>query len=170
MKVNLNRCNKARLSDALKRRFAASHFKTQRLAALWPKRIIVNVSKSLEELEGEKWSKPDFDSNLAKESCRLWSVPISELSVENLRMLIGQKIGLKFLVPVAVDILAVNPLAEGAMYKGDLLASVATIPENFWQEHPELNNQVVEIKNELETIVGTIKEELVPSLGTRVYQ
>ena len=95
---------------------------------------------------------------------------MSSLSVENLRMLIGQKIGFKFLVPVALDILAVNPLAEGEMYKGDLLANIAAIPDSFWQQNPELNNQVVEIKNELEIIMGTITEELVPSLSSRVYQ
>jgi len=129
----------------------------------------VNLSKSLEELENEIWSKPDFDSNLAKECHRLWSVPISELSIENLRMLIGQKIGLEFLVPVALDLLAENPLAEGGMYKGDLLANIAAISDGFWQAHPELNNQVVEIKKDLDIIMGTITEELVPSLSSRVY-
>jgi len=129
----------------------------------------VNLLKSLEALEGEKWKKPDFDSNLAKECHRLWSVPISELSVENLRMLIGQKIGLEYLVPFALDILAKNPLAEGSMYKGDLLANIAAIPESFWQKHPELNNQVVEIKNELEIIIDTITDELIPSLSSREY-
>lgn len=129
----------------------------------------MNLSKSLEALEVEKWSKPDFDSNLAKECHRLWSVPISELSVENLRMLIGQKIGLEHLVPYALGILAKNPLAEGAMYKGDLLANVAAIPESFWQKHPELNNQVVEIKNELEIIIDTMTDELIPSLRSREY-
>jgi len=129
----------------------------------------VNLSKSLEELENEKWNKPDFDSNLAKQCHHLWSVPLSELSVDNLRMLIGQKIGLNFLVPVALDILAVNPLAKGEMYKGDLLANVAAIPDSFWKNHPELNNQIVEIKSDLEIIMGTITEELLPSLSSRVY-
>ena len=128
------------------------------------------LSKSLEELQKEKWDRPDFDSNLAKECRRLWSLPLSELSVENLRMLVGQKIGLKFLVPVALDILEVNPLAEGDMYKGDLLANVAAVPDSFWQQYPELNNQLVEVKNELEIIIGTITEELMPSLSSRVYQ
>ncbi len=130
----------------------------------------MNLSKSLEELHNEKWNKPDFDSNLASECRRLWSIPLSELSIENLRMLIGQKIGLRFLVPVALDILAVNPLAEGDMYKGDLLANIAAVPDSFWQQNPELNNQLVEIKNELEILIDTITEELVPSLSSRVYQ
>ena len=130
----------------------------------------MNLSKSLEELHNEKCNKSDFNSNLASECRRLWSVPLSEFSIENLRMLIGQSIGLKFLVPVALDILAVNPLAEGDMYKGDLLASVATVPDKFWQQNTELNNQLVEIKSELEIIIGTITEELVPSLSSRVYQ
>ncbi len=129
----------------------------------------MNPLKSLEELEGKQWDKPDFDSNLAKECHRLWSLPISEFSVENLRFLIGQNIGLNFLTPVALDILAVNPLVEGKMYKGDLLANVACIPDSFWKKHPELNNQVVEIKNDLEIISGTISEELIPSLSLRDY-
>lgn len=129
----------------------------------------MNLSKSLEELENQIWCKPDCDSNLAKECKRLWLVPISQLSVENLRMLIGQKIGLEFLVPVALDVLSRNPLAEGNMYRGDLLASIAAIPDSFWKNHPELNNQVVEIRNDLDIIIGTITEELVPSLNSRVY-
>ena len=129
----------------------------------------MNLSKSLEDLEKEKWNRPDFESSLAKECHRLWSIPLSDLSVENLRMLIGQKVGLKYLVPVALDILSGNPLAEGHLYKGDLLANVAAIPDSFWQKYPALNNQVVEIKNELEIIIGTITEELVPSLNSRGY-
>ncbi|WP_413665435.1 contact-dependent growth inhibition system immunity protein [Microbulbifer sp. CNSA002] len=130
----------------------------------------MDLSKSLEELHKEKWGRPDFGSSLAAECRRLWSVPLAELSVENLRILIGQKIGLRFLVPVALDILAVNPLAEGDMYKGDLLANIAVVPDNFWQQYPEFNNQLVEIKSELEIIMGTITEELIPPLSSRVYQ
>ncbi len=84
-------------------------------------------------------------------------------------MLIGQKIGLETLVPIALDILAANPLAEGAMYKGDLLANIAAIPDSFWQTNPILNNQTVEIRNELEIILGTIKEELTPALSSMEY-
>lgn len=129
----------------------------------------MELSKSLEELYKEKWDKPDFDSSLAKECRHLWSVPLSELSSENLRMLIGQKIGLKFLIPVALDILTINPLAEGGMYKGDLLANVAAVPDSFWQQYPEFNNELVEIKNELKIMVSTITDELIPSLSSRDY-
>ena len=129
----------------------------------------MNLTKSLEELENDKWSEPGFDSHLAKECHRLRLVPISQLSVENLRLLIGQKIGLKFLVPVALDILSVNPLVGGDKYQGDLLANVAAIPNSFWLQYPELNNQVVEIRADLEIIKGTITEELLPALCSRDY-
>jgi hypothetical protein len=129
----------------------------------------MNHSKSLKELYKKKLNRPNFDSYLAQECHRLWSVPISALSIEDLRLLIGQQIGLRYVVPMALEILSSDPLAQGDMYKGDLLASIAAIPEGFWTENPLLNNQVVELKNDLVTILQTVKDELLPSLSKHKY-
>ncbi len=129
----------------------------------------MKASKCLEELEGRKLERPEYDSNLIKECVRLWSVPISELSIENLRMLIGQNLGLKYLVPVALDILSENPFVAGNMYKGDLLVNLVKIPDDFWRSNLELNNQLVEIKSDLEEVVETITQEIMPYLKEREY-
>jgi hypothetical protein len=130
----------------------------------------MNLSKSLEELEGKKIDRPDFDSNLARECVRLWSTPISELSTENLRILIGQNLGLTYLVPVALNILSKNLFAEGDMYKGDLLANVAKISDEFWSRHQDLNNQLVDIKIDIEEIYETISDEIMPCLNSKTYK
>ena len=124
----------------------------------------MDVSKSLEELENSKWGKSKFDSNLAKSCHALRAIPISELTPENLRMLIGQNIGLDYLVPLALNILEDNPLVSGDMYAGDLLANILRIPNEFWSTFPDLNNRVVELKNEIEILRDTINEELMPAM------
>ena len=131
---------------------------------------LVNRTQTLEEIEKESWAEPQFDSQLARECHRLRKVPVNKLSTENLRLLISQNISLNILVPLALEILESNPLAEGKMYRGDLLASVARVPQEFWEEHPELNDHLVEIKTEVEILVRTLVDELLPSLSSFQYR
>jgi hypothetical protein len=126
-------------------------------------------TKSLEELEGQVWPYNDFDSHAVQETQRLRKVPVDQLTIEDLRLLIGQQIGLQFLVPVALDLLVVNPLAQGAFYRGDLLANLLKLPPAFWQAHPLLNNTMVELGIELRLVQETLADELLPSIGRFEY-
>jgi CDI immunity proteins len=58
--------------------------------------------KSLEELEGAVSGEPDYDSYLVSTIHRLRRKPLNEFSVEDLRIMIGQQIGLRYLVPLAI--------------------------------------------------------------------
>jgi hypothetical protein len=126
-------------------------------------------TKSLEELEGQVWPYNDFDSHAVQETQRLRKVPVDQLTIEDLPLLIGQQIGLQFLVPVALDLLVVNPLAQGAFYRGDLLANLLKLPPAFWQAHPLLNNTMVELGIELRLVQETLADELLPSIGRFEY-
>ena len=77
------------------------------------------------------------------------SVPLKKLTVENLRMLVLQQIGLSHLVPIALDFIEKNPLVGGDFYSGDLLMSVASAPEEFCAAHQEPNNRLAEVKSEM---------------------
>jgi hypothetical protein len=99
--------------------------------------------QSLEQLEDGPWPQPSFDSYLTGEIQRLRSVPIRQLRVEDLRLLIGQSLGLRFLVPLALEHLVAHPLAAGDFYPGDLLKNVTGVDESFWDDHPELRRQLV---------------------------
>lgn len=101
--------------------------------------------KSLEELEGVKWENPSFNSHLTTNCHELRKKPLSQFSVENLRILIGQRIGLNYLVPLAIEYLEDNPFTSGDLYDGDLLESILSIENSFWLEHPELKSDLEKI-------------------------
>ena len=87
------------------------------------------ASQTLDQLEGFVWGEPTFDSYLVTTCYRLRAKPIDQFSVEDLRIMIGQRIGLPHLVPLAVAALEENPVAEGDYYPGDLLVSVTCAAE-----------------------------------------
>jgi len=94
-------------------------------------------AKSLQEIEGSDWGEPTFDSYPVTAVHHLRRKPLNELSVEDLRVMIGQDVGVSFLMDFALKELEKNPLAEGNHYPGDLLAAVLTVKEPFWRDHPE---------------------------------
>ncbi|HTL18790.1 MAG TPA: contact-dependent growth inhibition system immunity protein [Patescibacteria group bacterium] len=105
-------------------------------------------NKSLQQLEGQDWGEPTYDSRLVSECHRLRRVPLRRFSVEDLRVMIGQSIGLPYLVPLALEKLHRKPLAEGDYYAGDLLAAVLRAEPKFWHEHQDLRQDVQQIGGE----------------------
>ena len=93
---------------------------------------------TLTQLERDDWGPPPYDSFLAKECHRLRHVPLRDLTVEHLRMLVGQGISLGYTVPLALEQLAIDPMVSGDMYPGDLLEAVQQVPADFWARHPSL--------------------------------
>lgn len=88
-------------------------------------------------MEGEDCGEPGYPSHLVTECHRLRRVPLQEFGPEDLRIMIGQQIGLEYLVPLALEQLTANPWISGDCYEGDLLASVLRLPYSYWQQHPE---------------------------------
>ena len=80
----------------------------------------IDHNKSLQDLEGKDWGEPTYDSHLVTECHRLRRVPLREFTAESLRVLIGQQIGLPYLVPMALEMLQADPFTEGDYYGGDL--------------------------------------------------
>lgn len=91
-------------------------------------------AKTLEELENQTWKYPEFDSYLLRTCYELRKKSLQQFTVEDIRILVGQNIGLKYLVPIAISVLQENILAEGDFYEGDLLKSSLTIQEEYWQD------------------------------------
>ena len=102
-------------------------------------------SKSLQQLEGEDWGEPTYHTHLVKECHRLRRIPLRDFTVEDLRIMIGQNIGLEYLAPLALERLQADPYAEGDYYPGDLLVNVLRSDAGFWRRHPELRQQLVVI-------------------------
>lgn len=90
---------------------------------------------TLEQLDGEAWPRSDFDSYVVQTSQALRKKPIRSLSDEELRLAIGQQIGLEWLVRLALERLRDDPLLSGDFFPGDLLLNVLTVPGGFWPTH-----------------------------------
>lgn len=130
----------------------------------------VDRTRTLEQLEKDVWPHNSFDTYVVQESQSLRRIPIGELSVEDLRLLIGQGMGLPFLVPLALDVLSENPFAHGARYPGDLLASLLKVPDAFWEEHPELNNDVVELAADVNWVLEFFASNVCPVLARFTFR
>jgi contact-dependent growth inhibition (CDI) system CdiI-like immunity protein len=91
-------------------------------------------SRSLEEIEHDYWGDPPADAT------RLISTAyaLHKRPVEACACLISQQIGLGPLIPLALDHVERDPLAEGDLYPGDLLDAVMrSVPEPYWQAHED---------------------------------
>jgi hypothetical protein len=115
------------------------------------------LDKSLQELEQSDWGAPPYDSYLVTTVHRLRRIALRDLSVEDLRIMIGQSIGLSYLVPLALQQLRKNPLAEGDFYPGDLLKSMLTVDPICWREHPEWRAEVGQIASRTLTRLHSLR-------------
>ena len=129
------------------------------------------TTATLEQLESDVWPAPEYSSSLVRKCHQLRKKPLAEFEVEDLRIMLGQQIGEKHLVPLALERLSENILAEGDFYEGDLLNSVLRLPASFWKANfpmlLELKGLLHANRDVLETFDTTesIREELL--LGVR---
>lgn len=111
--------------------------------------------KSLESLEKKTW--PALSSNegsyLITTCNSLRKKQLQDFTTEDLRIMIGQGIGLYFLMPLAIETLTDNLFSEGDMYEGDLLKNVLDVDTKFWDDNKnywqQLNNLVKDRRQEI---------------------
>lgn len=106
------------------------------------------MNKSLEQLEKDYWAEPSFQSHVVKRCHQLRKKILSELDVEDLRLMISQNIGLKYLVPLAIQKLDDNILAEGDYYEGDLLNAVLNVKIDYRDVNRHIFQALKSIINE----------------------
>ena len=98
---------------------------------------MIHRHSTLEQIERNFWPDGEYPTGLVKRCHELRKVPLNRLTVEDLRLLIGQGIGLPYLIPIALEFLEENPLAEGDYFPGDLLKNVLAVEDAYWLEHLE---------------------------------
>ena len=114
--------------------------------------------KSLEYLENKTWPalSSDEDSYLIKTCNSLRKKQLQDFTTEDLRIMIGQEIGLYFLMPLAIETLTNDLFAEGDMYEGDLLKNVLEVDTKFWDENKnywqQLNDLIKDRRQEITKI------------------
>lgn len=117
--------------------------------------------QSLDDIEGETWGPPPADATtLVATVHSLRRKPVGELTAADLRLLIGQRVGLDVVLPRALAVLRQSPLIEADLYPGDLLAAALHLPASYWREHSPLLQEV-------RSVLASV-EKLPPQLETGV--
>jgi len=122
----------------------------------------VDYSKSLEQIEKDYWGEPDYDSYVVRTCHSMRKKPLSDVTIEELRLVIGQGFSLEYLIPIAIEKLNENILVEGDLYEGDLFSNV--ISKNtfdYWRNHKGDWDALIELydrnKNAFDTSLHSIK-------------
>ena len=114
--------------------------------------------KSIEQLEKDVWKNPsEFPTDLVEKCYRYRKISISKLTDEQIRLLISQKIGIEYLIGIALEKLERNILTECDFYEGDLLVAVSSIATEFWNKN---QTHFLTFKNLVEQNSELIKNEL----------
>ena len=117
-------------------------------------------SKTIAELETGKGSDPEFDSFLVRRTHDLRKVPVGNFAIEDLRILIGQEIGLDYLIPLAIETLTENLWAEGDLFEGDLLKNVLTVKTEFWNNNKKYWIAIDELIKDYRDVILAMKFDL----------
>jgi hypothetical protein len=117
--------------------------------------------RTVDEVDPPAWELPPPDATGLVVRCHeLRRKRLDELTVEDLRLGIGQQIALAHLVPLAIGILRENPLAEGAYYRGDLLSAALHVDGAFWERNGRLAADLRSIVERLDHV----PREVVPAI------
>lgn len=109
------------------------------------KRSSADERKTLTQLEGSDWGPSPSSSHIEQGCHELRYRALAEMQVEDLRLLVGQNIGLRYLMPIVFDILRRDPLAEGMHYPGDLLSATLRADPTFYRENRSAGAEIQEI-------------------------
>ncbi|MCX5583651.1 contact-dependent growth inhibition system immunity protein [Streptomyces erythrochromogenes] len=104
-----------------------------------PVNLQLHLDRTLDELDPPRWTPPAADSTrLVHKVHGLRRVPLGELRPADLLSLVTQRVALPFVLPLAVRLLAEEPLLDAYFYEGDLLLATVTVPAEAWAVLPEL--------------------------------
>ena len=129
-------------------------------------------SRSLQQLGWQDWGEAAYDSHIVTECHRLRRVPLRDFKAEDLRITIGQNLGLEYLVPLALEQLQEDPFAEGAYFPGDLLVSVLGANGEFWRAHPDLREHAATVAERAISLFPTVPDiarQTVTNAVTRAF-
>ena len=118
--------------------------------------MVMNINKSLEELENRKWNTPPVNSSPSVMRCvELRKQKLRDYSADDIRFMIASNIGLRYLIPHAISKISTNILLNAGYYEGDLLKSILTSDPAFWQKNTPMLRRMsallIEKKSKIES-------------------
>jgi hypothetical protein len=119
------------------------------------------LNKSISELEGWKWKGniPNEDESYVEINFfRLHTKPVNEMDFLDIRFLIGQNSGLKYLIPIAFEELKKDLFVETEYYPGDLFCSLLLVNDdpNYWSINPLEKQELISLYNSQKQLLRTL--------------
>ena len=88
---------------------------------------------SIEAFKGRRWAESGADATQVIRAVHgAREVPVRDLSLEQLRLQLVQRVGLPWVIDEALIRLDDDPLAEGDLYPGDVLAALTGLDGHAW--------------------------------------
>lgn len=92
--------------------------------------------KTLENLEKDYWGEPTFNSYLVQRTHEIRKLALSELTNDDIAMMLRQKFSLDYIVPLAIEMLQKDVLAHGEDgNEGAIMDAILELPANFWNSN-----------------------------------
>ncbi|MFF5773929.1 contact-dependent growth inhibition system immunity protein [Streptomyces californicus] len=132
-----------------------------------PMKQDINGKKTLEQLEGIEWPAPSPNATaLVNAAHELRKRPVDSLNTHELSRLIGQDIGIHWLLPIALNLLhrTAHDQPWRDFYDDDLLTAALTRRAHVWRSDPSWVTRMKEIIAALDGISPYIQEEIRTSL------
>ena len=115
-------------------------------------------SRSLNWLLGWAPGKPPHPTPLVGRAEEALATPLNELTVEQIRLLIAQGLGLELVLPKALALLQRDLFVSGDFFDGDLLLSCLKISGDFWEKNPDLWVDLNALLTEFDEKVDLVNE------------
>jgi hypothetical protein len=97
----------------------------------------INLHKTLEQLDGLPTHHTGAGTYVEETMNRLRKKPLKDFTIEEIRLMASQDHHPAIILPMAIEQLKKNILAEGDFYPGDLLQAVLSSDNAFWKENKE---------------------------------
>jgi len=115
-------------------------------------------TKTIQSLDKKDYGDPQHaPTPMVRRCLELCRTPLSEFTVEDVRLMIGQRFSLKYLVPLAIEHLNLDIMVEANYFPGDLLTNVLRIDKDFWRENELLWRQIFELLKDKRAELATHK-------------
>jgi hypothetical protein len=109
--------------------------------------------KTLESLEKDYWGKPTFDSYLVRRTHEIRKLPLTDLTNDDITMMLRQNFSLDYIVPLAIDKLQADILAHGdAGSEGAMMDAMIKISADFWQVNKDHWNNIKKLLDDNVTV------------------
>ncbi|MFH8885119.1 contact-dependent growth inhibition system immunity protein [Streptomyces californicus] len=123
----------------------------------------IDRKKTLEQLEGIQWPAPPPNATaLVNAAHELRKLPVGSLDAHGLSRLIGQDIGIPWLLPIALNILhrTAHDHSLREFYDDDLLTAALTRTAHVWRSNPRWVTKMKEIIAALDDTSLYVQEDI----------